>query len=676
MIRTVIAAIAVVALGLAPAAAQDSDALGGLFGGSSKSSSQTPSFGGFGQDAPKVSFAAEASQTTVAPGGTFVIAATLTHIDGFHSWPSADQDVLPDGFDFAVRTEASLSWDDAVPFETRATQWPEPHAALVADPNGGSAPVEVMAYDGAATIFLPVVVAEDASAGSYGVSVSVLYQACDDKVCLIPEQVDETITIEVAAGAEQAVLAGVFEGFDEATFSAEPSPEQASPNSEPATQAGSRTFFGFDLGGGFLVVLLAAGLGGFILNLTPCVLPVIPIKVMTITHHAGTPGKALLLGIWTAVGVTSFWIALGIPVALVSGFGDPSRVFGLWWFSGGLGLFMAVMSLGLMGLFTIALPQAVYKVNPKADSLHGSFLFGVMTAVFGLPCFGFVIGPLLGGSATQPPLQVLGIFGALGAGMALPYLVLSAKPSWVERIPRTGPASELVKQVMGLLMFGAGAFFLGAGLLTLVAERPYVGSLLHFWAVVFFVSLASIWLVYRTFQISRKPLPRVVFSLIGVALIGGSIWFVAGETAIARAAFDEKQAALEAAEADGGGVLLTTVWNDYSPALHEQALEEGYTVVLDFTASWCVNCKALKAAVLNKEPVKGTLRADDIVTFTVDLSSTKAPGWDLLSELGQTGIPLLVVERDGGGRWMSNAYTSGDVLSAIEDVQGEQTASR
>ena len=95
-----------------------------------------------------------------------------------------------------------------------------------------------------------------------------------------------------------------------------------------------------------------------------------------------------------------------------------------------------------------------------------------MTAVLGLPCFGFVAGALYAGAATLPPIVTLLIFGSIGIGMGAPYLVLAAFPKLVDRIPRTGPASELVKQVMGLMLIAAAAYFIGSGLIGLVAGNP------------------------------------------------------------------------------------------------------------------------------------------------------------------------------------------------------------
>src|SRR5690606_24596669 len=137
----------------------------------------------------------------------------------------------------------------------------------------------------------------------------------------------------------------------------------------------------------------------------------------------------------------------------------------------------------------------------RADSPSGSFMFGVMTAVLGLPCFGFVAGGLLAGAATLPPLLIMVIFLGLGVGMAAPYLVLSAYPNLVNKVPRTGPASELVKQVMGLLLLAAAAFFVAAGVKALLLEKPWLSESIAWWAVAFFITIAGLWLAFRTLQI-------------------------------------------------------------------------------------------------------------------------------------------------------------------------------
>ncbi|MEL7474591.1 MAG: cytochrome c biogenesis protein CcdA, partial [Planctomycetota bacterium] len=369
-------------------------------------------------------------------------------------------------------------------------------------------PEEYLVYDGKAVMYIPLLIDENAT-GEITVPLAIQYQVCDDSICLIPQFLEREVTFRVvaavAAAAEAPDHGALFDDFDPTAFAAiaaaeaEPAAETSldtrtdSPNAEvaespssPISAASSRSFFGIplpspDSASGLLVFALLSAVGGFVLNLTPCVLPVLPIKVMTISKHAGSPGKSLVLGLWMALGVVAFWVALGVPVALATNALDPSRLFGIWWVTLSIGLVIAAMGVGIMGLFTINLPDKVYMVNPKADSAWGSFLFGVMTAVLGLPCFGFVAGALLAGAATMSEVQILTIFGSLGVGMALPYFVLSVKPSWVDKMPRTGPASELVKQVMGLLLLAAAAYFVGSGFIALVNEKPWLGKQLHWW---------------------------------------------------------------------------------------------------------------------------------------------------------------------------------------------------
>src|SRR5262249_33465558 len=119
----------------------------------------------------------------------------------------------------------------------------------------------------------------------------------------------------------------------------------------------------------------------------------------------------------------------------------------------------------------------------------------------------------------------LSTFAAIGVGMALPYLILSAFPVLVRRMPRTGPASELIKQVMGLLMLAAAAYFLGTGLAGLLATPPDPPTDAYWWAVALFIAAGGIWLAWRTLQISKKAGSRIVFAAMGalLVLIGASI---------------------------------------------------------------------------------------------------------------------------------------------------------
>lgn len=609
-------------------------------------------FGG-GEFVDPVVVSAEISVQSVRPGDQAVIAVVFEFAENYHAWPNVP--VIPDALgDFpAIPTSVDLA--DTPGVEYGRTVWPKPKPVEVAFLGD---PVDLLVFGETTIVFFPVRIAADAEPGERSIDLEIGYQACDDSTCLAPEFVTQTVTFTV--GDTSALIeSDTFAGFDPSVF-ADPDAWGEGALESIGSDAPKSKFLGLielpgpGTLGGVLGLAFFAAIGGFVLNLTPCVLPVIPIKVMTISQHAGeSRARALMLGLWMAIGVIAFWLGIGVPVAFIAQVTDPSMIFGIWWVTLGIGLVILVMGVGIMGLFQIKLPQAVYMVNPKVDSPQGSFMFGVMTAVLGLPCFGFVAGALLAGAATMPPAVVMVIFGAMGAGMALPYLVLAAFPGLVKKLPRTGPASELVKQVMGLLMVAAAAYFIGAGVLALISgmglghKLPWWGKAVHWWAIAIAMTAAGGLLAFQTIRITKKVGPRVSFSVLALLFI-----LVGGWAALDRTTH-----------------LKHNFWIDYDSELLAESLAEGNIVVLDFTAEWCLNCKALEAAILSKDPVRAQLISSGVVPLVADLTNLSAPGWNTLRELDQIGIPFLAVFSPEGGPdrpvWVGNSYTSEQVMDAI-----------
>ncbi len=605
----------------------------------------------------------DATTTTVKPGGTLVLAVTFDHAEGFHIYPNIP--VIPDELgDFpAIATTISLTLPDA--YEGLITagqiQWPEPHISIV---RFMGPPVDLLTYAGKATAYIPIQISPDIPQGDVTIEVAAFYQACDDTTCFAPTRDIRTITLTTTLTPDPIIPNPIFDNFDPSTFS-NPDTFDSLSNSDPATTdplANQRQFLGLfvlppiDSVAGIAVIALAAAFGGFILNLTPCVLPVIPLKIMTITSHAGeSKSTAINLGVFMALGVISFWVGIGIPVAFVADFVDPSIIFGLWQLTGIIGLLIALMGLGIMGLFTIKLPQSTYRFTPKADSPIGSFMFGAMTAILGLPCFGFVAGALLVGAATMESWQVMVIFISLGSGMAFPYFILILNPKWMNKIPKTGPASELVKQVMGLLMLAAAAYFLGVTMISIASGQgwgtPWWFKTIHWWVIALFALITGLLLLIRTLKITKRFAPRAIFSIIGLFIATSGIAIAANQTTHQYHYF----------------------WQPYSESALTDAIDSGKVVVLDFTAEWCLNCKALEATILSREPVKSLLLGPDVIPMSADLTAMSAPGWQKLKALGQTGIPLLVVYEPGNPEpvWLSNSYTSSQVVSAIKQAQGQ-----
>lgn len=579
------------------------------------------------------------------PGDQRVLAVVLNIAGKFHINPEAKQ--LSAEFAFLIPTSITVAVGGAT-LDVGPIQWPIPEAVEV-DYGGGAKSLPVL-VDGMA-VYVPFIVPDDASSGEAVVTLTVEYQACDDKLCLPPKTV--TLTTPLMIVSPDAAVATVpdsevFRGFDPAVFAA----MRAGDVTNVETVSFDLFGYGFELdaatGLGFVFLLLVAAAGGLLLNFTPCVLPVIPIKIMGLSQSAGNRAKCLLLGAAMAAGVVAFWLALGGMIAILPAFNQTNELFQHEWFTIGVGLVITIMAVGMCGLFAIRLPRFVYSVSPKHDSLPGSFGFGIMTAVLSTPCTAPFMGAAAAWSVTQPRITTLATFAAIGAGMALPYLILAAFPKLVDKMPRTGPASELIKQVMGLLMLAAAAYFIGVGVSIATVTPPDPPSLMYWWFVAVFIVAAGAWLGYRTWRITGSAVKR-------------SVWTAVALLTIAISTYGARQLTSEG----------PIDWVYYTPDRLDAALADGQVVVMDFTAEWCLNCKALEHTVLYSDRVVELIDGPNVTPMKVDISSSaNVQGAAKLAELGRVAIPLLVVFAPSGEQvFESDFYTIDQVVVAIESAK-------
>ncbi len=584
------------------------------------------------------------SNGKVRPGDDAVIAVVLDIDPPFHINPAGE----PPEPNLIPTTLSVLEAPSGLTLGT--SQFPEAQSVEV---RFGGTPRNIQALAGHVKIYVPVKVSPDITLGEHRVKLKLNYQACNETNCLFPVKQEISVAIDVAREASTASAdeVEIFRGFHQAT------------GAQP--QEVKLDFFGWEVrvsastGWGFAALLGLAGLGGLLLNFTPCVLPVIPIKIMGLSKAAESRSRTLLLGAVMSFGVVLFWLVLAGIVAGTSkaieqwgtkptwGLSSSNELFQHPWFTITIGLIITLMSIGMCGLFSIRLPQFVYLITPKRESLTGSLLFGVMTAILSTPC----TAPFMGGAAAwsikQPPSVVLLIFATIGVGMALPYMILSAFPSLVDRMPRTGPASELIKQIMGLLMLAAGVYFVGSGISGLLASPVDPPSRLFWWAVGIVVAAAGLWLAYRTVCLSRRPIFRAVFVSLGLVMCA------AGLVGAKRLA-------------DQGPIN----WIYYTPERLAQAQAEGNAVLLDFTAEWCANCKFLEHTVLYRDEVVAALQQPGIVPMKVDLTAPNRAGNEKLNAVGRVMIPaLVVVTPDGREILNSDAYTVDQVLEAIKKAR-------
>jgi len=505
-------------------------------------------------------------------------------------------------------------------------------------------PRQIEGYKDRVVFYLPITIDSSAPPETATLGLELIYQACNRTQCFTP--VTEKLEVSLSI-VDQAVPVGktqhgdLFTGFN------------------PATEAGGGGVepVDFDVLGlsfsinstnpiGLLLLLAVAAVGGLLLNFTPCVLPIIPLKMMSLSLAAGSRARCFSLGLMMSAGVVTFWLGLGITIATVSGFTATNQLFQYPSFTLAVGLFIAIMAVGMLGFYTTKLPRFAYAFDPKQDTLPGSFALGVITAILSTPCTAPLMGAAAAWATTQPPAITLATFTAIGSGMALPYLILSAYPQLIQRMPRTGPASELVKQVMGLLLLAASAYFVGVGLTGWFIEPTGPPALSYWWAVMACVALAGGWLAYRVRRVVVSPARRVVLYALGGVLIVGSIY---------------------------GGVRLTDKgpidWVYYTPDRFAQALHENRVVVMDFTAEWCLNCKWLEKNVLNQPAIVKRLSQSGVVAIKVDLTGRNQAGSRMLEQVHRVAIPLLVIfGADGREVFKGDFYSAQQVIEAIDQA--------
>jgi thiol:disulfide interchange protein DsbD len=583
-------------------------------------------------DADVVTLKTAWSVDRAQPGESVALAVVVDIKDGYHINADASQIKPFEDFKPYPTKVQVVAATGGVTIET--ARFPRARPIKVSYASGA-----LISFEGRTIIYLPMKLDEQIRPGAIGLEIRVEYQACSDRYCLFPQKklLKETLAVVESGTATSKINEALFANL----FAA-----------ETAAPAGVVNFdlFGWQFsintssGFGWIVLLLTAALGGLLLNLTPCVLPLIPIKIISLSHVAQDRKKCFLLGLAMSMGVLVFWTGLGILIALISDFTATNQLFQYPVFTILVGAIIGIMALGMFGFFSVRLPGFIYMINPQQDSPQGSFGLGILAAVLSTPCTAPFMGAAAAWAATQTPLTTLATFAAIGGGMALPYLILSAFPNLVDRMPKTGPASEVIKQVMGLLMLAAAAYFLGVGISALLTTPPNPPGKIFWWPVMGLVTAAGAWLAYRTMRLASKKVIKTVFVSLGIILMVLPIW--------------------GALKLSGEGPID---WVYYTPERFEAAVQQNKIVVMDFTAEWCLNCKALEESVLHDPKIAALLADEDIVPIKVDITGNNPAGKAKLKAVGSLTVPLLVVfSSQGRPVFKNDFYTVNQVLDAIK----------
>ncbi len=398
---------------------------------------------------------------------------------------------------------------------------------------------------------------------------------------------------------------------------------------------------------GLFAGLLFALAGGMLLNLMPCVFPVLGIKIMSFARHAQSDpallrkqGFAFLGGV-----LLTFWILAGILIALRAagesigwGFQLQSPLFVTT-----LAMLFLLMALNLSGVFEIGLrlQSAAGSVETnRRGTLTDAFLSGMLATVVATPCTAPMMGAALGYTLSQPAVVSILVFTAIALGMALPILVLSLMPGWLRHLPRPGPWMITFRQFLAFPLLATVAWL--TWVLGSQAGNDGAAKLL-FGLVI--VSLAA-WL-YGHWQISR-PL-RAILGASLIALCGIAVAWPDAPRPGATQAYVED------------------AWTPFSTRRLAELRSQHKAVFVDFTATWCITCQVNKHVALNRENVVKRFKDLDIVRMKADWTLKDPEITRALAEFGRNGVPLYVFyPADGEPRILPEILTPTIVLSAID----------
>ncbi len=370
-----------------------------------------------------------------------------------------------------------------------------------------------------------------------------------------------------------------------------------------------------------VAALLGALLGGLILNLMPCVFPVLAIKVVGFARHADDRRGHRVAGFAYTAGVIASFVALGL---LLLGLRAAGEQLG-WGFQlqspavvAGLAVLFTVIGLNLAGLFEFGgmLPRSLVSWEAK-NPVVNAFLSGVLAVAIASPCTAPFMGASLGFAVGLPAAEALAVFAAIGVGMALPYLLASVLPGFAKLLPRPGGWMQTLRRVMAFPMFATVAW-----LVWVLGQQSGIdgaGALLAL-------------------------LVAVAFVLWAIAQAGRTRWlFGAGSAALLAVGLSTLGPnVLRPLDAAPQPVAADARWQPWQPGRVDQLVEAGRPVFVDFTAAWCVTCQYNKKTTLQNAEVLAAFDAKNIAMLRADWTRRDPAITAALTELGRSGVPVYV----------------------------------
>jgi thiol:disulfide interchange protein DsbD len=573
------------------------------------------------------------SHVQVAPGQTFQVALDMRVAEGWWYYSRSP------GNNGEVAVLPATIEANGGPLKVESIRWPadHPHDA----PLAGKSLVNNV-YEGRAIAFVTLSVPADAKPGAVVLSFRMGGQVCDKNSCLSLDFPEPYFVAAKVTVGPQPLADPAWDSEIAAAFAKAP---PAAPGQ--GLQAGGADL---SLWAGLGLALLA----GVILNIMPCVLPVIPLKVLNLVEHA-RKSRILMIthGLAFAAGIMLFFAVLaGGNVILHAAhrgiewgtqFQDPTLRLTV-------AMVVVAVAANLLGLFNVTLPgfrSGSVGGEPAKVGHLSSVGSGILTAVLSTPCsFGYLTYALAW-AQLQPLWVGTAVLLTIGLGMAAPYAILSAFPGLLSKLPRPGRWMELLKQSTGFVMILVA--------LWLISTLGGKGAAYPLWVTGFAVVLAfGLWM-WGTWVRYDAPLgQRLVIRGLAIAIVAAAGWLMLTPP-----------------------VPLAVKFVEFDRERIDEAGKAGRVVVVDFTASWCLTCKWVERQVYNDQEVADELKALKVLPVEGDISDKGLPANEMLyKELREPGVPVSVVFPPGGGEpiRLHGLFSKAELLKAVRQAAGRENA--
>jgi len=398
---------------------------------------------------------------------------------------------------------------------------------------------------------------------------------------------------------------------------------------------------------GLLAMLGIALLGGLILNLMPCVLPVLSLKLLALVGHGGAEARLIRVNfIASAAGIVASFLILG-GVAIAARSAGAAVGWGVQFqqplFLAAMIALVTLFAANLFGFYEIPIPRWIVPksvAHGEARSHIGHFLQGAFAALLATPCSAPFLGTAVGFALARGPGEIVAIFAALGVGMSIPYAAVAAWPRLVRHLPRPGRWMVVLRALLGLALVGTGVWLLFV--LATEAGLPAAG-----------IVAAAMGAALLVLGAGRRLGASLRLAAV-VALVVGATGAVLASTSVPSRASSMPQA-------ENG------MWHRFDRAAIDRAVADGKLAFVDVTADWCLTCKVNENAVLARGPVASRLSGADVVAMRADWTRPDPAISTYLADFGRYGIPFYAVYGPGApeGIALPVLLTDGAVLDAI-----------